>query len=294
MIWIIGNQGMLGKEVSRIFDEAGTAQVGSDREVSILDPAAMQSFAKEYRPAWIVNCSAYTAVDKAEEEQNAAFALNRDGPANIAKVARELDIPLIHISTDYVFDGSSPEPLREDAPTGPQSIYGKSKLAGEEAVRSTLDRHVIIRTAWLYGEFGANFVFTMLKLMSSRETIKVVDDQRGSPTWARELARLIAVIIAADSTAYGTYHFSGEGECSWYGFAREIYRLGREKGMLQSDCEIVPCSSAEFPTPARRPRYSLLSKEKVKRVFGIEIPDWKTSLNEFFERFVSTKNKIAI
>ncbi len=282
MIWIIGNQGMLGKELSRYFDEAGVPHVGSDREVSILDPAALRGFANQHKPDWIVNCSAYTAVDKAEEEESSAFALNRDGPAHIAEAAADLDIPFIHISTDYVFDGNSANPLTEDAPTGPQSVYGRSKLAGEEAVRSVTGRHFIIRTAWLYGEFGSNFVHTMLKLMESREGIKVVDDQQGSPTWARELARLIGVIVSTESTAYGTYHFSGEGECSWYAFAREIYRLGLEMRILASECEILPCSSAEFPTPARRPRYSLLSKEKVKREFGIEIPDWKDSLADFF------------
>ena len=282
MIWIIGNQGMLGKELSRYFDEAGVPHVGSDREVSILDPAALRGFANQHKPDWIVNCSAYTAVDKAEEEESSAFALNRDGPAHIAEAAADLDIPFIHISTDYVFDGNSANPLTEDAPTGPQSVYGRSKLAGEEAVRSVTGRHFIIRTAWLYGEFGSNFVYTMLRLMESRDGIKVVDDQQGSPTWARELARLIGVIVSTESTAYGTYHFSGEGECSWYAFAREIYRLGLEMRILASECEILPCSSAEFPTPARRPRYSLLSKEKVKREFGIEIPDWKDSLADFF------------
>ncbi|WP_319475426.1 dTDP-4-dehydrorhamnose reductase [Marispirochaeta aestuarii] len=282
MIWIIGNQGMLGKELSRYFDKAGLSHVGSDREVSILDPSALGRFANRHTPDWIVNCSAYTAVDKAEEEESSAFALNRDGPANIAEAAADLNVPLIHISTDYVFDGSSAEPLAEDAATGPQSVYGKSKLAGEEAVRKITQRHCIIRTAWLYGEFGSNFVYTMLKLMESRSSIKVVDDQKGSPTWTRELARLIAFIVGSKSTAYGTYHFSGEGECSWYAFAREIYRLGREKGVLTSVCEIIPCLSSEFPTPARRPRYSLLSKEKVKRAFGIEIPDWRDSLADFF------------
>ncbi|WP_319416090.1 dTDP-4-dehydrorhamnose reductase [Marispirochaeta aestuarii] len=282
MIWIIGNQGMLGKELSRYFDEAGLPHVGSDREISILEPSALRNFTKKHRPDWIVNCSAYTAVDKAEEEESAAFALNRDGPANIAEAAADLNVPLIHISTDYVFDGSSAEPLAEDAATGPQSVYGRSKLAGEEAVRKITERHFIMRTAWLYGEFGSNFVYTMLKLMESRDSIKVVDDQKGSPTWARELALLISVIIGSGSTAYGTYHFSGEGECSWYGFAREIYRLGREKGVLTSECEINPCPSSEFPTPARRPRYSLLCKEKVKREYGLEIPDWKDSLAEFF------------
>ena len=273
---------MLGKELSRHCAEAGFSSIGSDREVSILDPAALKAFALRYKPSWIVNCSAYTAVDKAEEEISSAFALNRDGPCHIAGMCRDLNIPLIHISTDYVFDGSSKEPLSEDAATGPQSIYGTSKLEGEEAVRRITDRHFILRTAWLYGELGNNFVYTMLKLMENRDSLKVVDDQWGSPSWARDLAGLIGRIISSNSEAYGTYHFSGEGKCSWYEFAGEIYRLGREQGILMSECKLHPCPSTEFPTPARRPRYSLLSKEKVKHVFNMEIADWKESLRKFF------------
>ncbi len=283
MIWLIGNRGMLGQELSRTFTNAGIDFVGSDREVSILDPEALKQFSDANKPDWIVNCSAYTAVDKAESEEDLAYALNRDGIGNIGWLAAELDIPVIHISTDYVFDGTSKIPLTEDTPTGPVSVYGKSKLAGEEALRSATDKYFIIRTAWLYGQFGPNFVYTMIKLMNGRDTIKVVNDQHGSPTWTGELSALINKIISNDRTEYGIYHFSGNGECSWYDFAGEIYRIGRENGLIESDCEITPCTSDEFPTPAQRPEFSLLSKEKVKSVFTFTPEDWKVTLENFIK-----------
>ena len=252
MIWLIGNKGMLGQELARTFSNNGISHAGSDREVSILKPEELEKFAEKNHPDWIVNCSAYTAVDKAESEEDLAYALNRDGIANIGKLAAELDIPVIHISTDYVFDGTSSTPLKEVTPTGPVSAYGKSKLAGEKALQQVTDRFFIIRTAWLYGQFGPNFVYTMLKLMDSRDSIKVVNDQYGSPTWTGELAGLIAEIIKSESSAYGTYHFSGSGECTWYDFAGEIYSLAKKEGLINSDCAVSPCTSDEFPTPASR------------------------------------------
>ena len=166
-------------------------------------------------------------MDKAESEESLAYALNRDGIANIAAVAAERNIPLIHISTDYVFDGSSTVPLIEDAPVGPVSVYGKSKLAGEEALKAATDKFFILRTAWLYGQYGPNFVYTMIKLMNSRDSIKVVNDQHGSPTWTGELSDLIKTIIDTQSKAYGVYHFSGGGECTWFEFAKAIYERNR-------------------------------------------------------------------
>ncbi|MCK4543132.1 MAG: dTDP-4-dehydrorhamnose reductase [Spirochaetales bacterium] len=283
MIWIIGDKGMLGREVSKALQEADIPSTGTDREVSILEPEALRAYAKGCKPDWIINCSAYTAVDKAEDEKEAAFAINKTGVANIAALASELDIPLIHISTDYVFDGSSSEPLTEEAPAGPTGVYGASKLAGEEKIRKICSKHFIIRTAWLYGQYGPNFVYTMLKLMNKLDTLKVVDDQHGSPTWTKDITGLICTIIESDNMTYGTYHLSGEGECTWFEFAREIFRLGRENGLITSDCTLNPCSSEEFPTPAKRPAYSLLSKEKVKRNFQYSVPDWKESIEQFLD-----------
>jgi dTDP-4-dehydrorhamnose reductase len=290
MIWIIGNQGMLGQELFRLLEEKQLNFIGSDREVDILDQDALSAFSDANTPDCIINCSAFTAVDRAEDESEAAYAINHQGVENIAKLAAERGIPLIHISTDYVFDGTSQSPLDESAPTSPQSVYGSSKLAGEEAIRKHNPRHMIIRTAWLYGEFGPNFVYTMLKLMNSHESIKVVNDQIGSPTWARDLAGLIRRILSSGTDNYGTYHFSGEGECSWYDFAREIYRIGREKGLIDSQCTIEPCSSDEFPAKAPRPAYSLLSKEKVKRVFHYQPQHWQHSLEQFLHS-ISTKEE---
>jgi len=283
MIWIIGSNGMLGRELSALLEEKNLTFTGTDREVSILDPSALKEFAENAEPSWIVNCSGYTAVDRAESDKEAAFAINAQGVKNIASLALELDIPLIHISTDYVFDGTSRIPLTEDAPVSPVSVYGESKLSGENAIRKIHKKHFIIRTAWLYGQYGPNFVYTMIKLMNAKESIKVVDDQHGSPTWAKDLAGLMFTIISAESETYGTYHFSGEGECTWYTFARSIYEFGKEKNLITSDCTIEPCSSSEFPTPAKRPEYSLLSKEKVKKTFGFPFPDWEDSLVRFMD-----------
>lgn len=281
MIWLIGNKGMLGTELSKHLEEEKIDFIGSDREVSILEPPSLGGFANTHKPSLIINCSAYTAVDKAEEDKDAAYAINQTGVANIARLAAARDIPLIHISTDYVFDGTSSIPLKEDAPTGPEGVYGMSKLAGEEEIRKIAPKHFIIRTAWLYGQYGPNFVYTMMKLMNKLEAIKVVNDQKGSPTWTRDLTGLIVSILKQRSDAYGTYHLSGEGECTWFGFAREIYKMAREKGLVTRDCAVNPCTSSEFPTPAKRPAYSLMSKEKVKSVLGYGVRAWTQSLEMF-------------
>ena len=283
MIWIIGNKGMLGQDVSHYCNKVGLPYIGSDSEVSILSPATLREFVERNSPSWIVNCSGYTAVDKAETEKELAYALNRDGVLNISTIAKQFDIPLIHMSTDYVFDGDSETPLSESSTTCPVSIYGKSKLAGEEAIRDIVESHFIIRTAWLYGEYGPNFVSTMLKLMNERDSIKVVHDQHGSPTWTVELVKLIMKIIMSESQSYGTYHFSGEGHCTWYDFANMIYQFGRELGILHSHCKVMPCSSDEYPTAAQRPKYSLMSKKKVKEVFSLDIPNWKISLKSYMQ-----------
>ena len=292
MIWIIGSDGMLGNELCEIFKESNVPFVGTDKEVSILESDALSHFAFEHKPDWIVNCSGYTAVDKAETDRNTAFAINAEGVKNIAFVAKELDVPLVHISTDYVFDGTSRTPLSEDAPVSPPGVYGKSKLAGENGIRKLHNKYFIIRTSWLYGQYGPNFIYTMLKLMNSRDSIKVVNDQHGSPTWTRNLAEFILHLAVSNSQSFGTYHFSGEGECTWYEFANEIYKKGRDLGLIQSQCTINPCASSEFLTPAIRPLYSLLSKEKVKKTFSINIPTWEESLNKYFFSLSGLFNRV--
>jgi len=288
MIWIIGSNGMLGQELCLTLEKADLKYVGTDKEVDILNPIALAEKAKEISPDWIVNCSAYTAVDQAEDDSEMAYKINRDGVRNIAELANSLDIPIIHISTDYVFDGTSDTPLSEDAPTGPMGIYGASKLAGEDVLQKTCIKYFIIRTAWLYGQYGPNFVYTMLKLMNKLDSIKVIDDQIGSPSRTAELAELIKTVIGSGSEDYGIYHFSGEGQCSWFDFAREIYRLGRLEGLIQSECNVNSCGSEEYPTKAERPAFSLLSKDKIGNVFSFKSKDWKTSLKRFIENLTDS------
>jgi dTDP-4-dehydrorhamnose reductase len=287
MIWLIGNLGMLGQDLALQLKELNLSFIGSDREVSILDTEALKTFAESHKPSWIINCSAYTAVDKAEDDKETAYALNQKGVSNIASLAASLDIPLIHISTDYVFDGTSATPLDENSSTGPVGVYGASKLAGEEEVRKICSKYFIIRTAWLYGQYGPNFVYTMIKLMNKLDSLKVVDDQVGSPTWTRDITGLIGKVIQSESEAYGTYHLSGEGECSWFGFADSIFTLGKEKGLITSECSLTPCTSDEFPSPTKRPAYSLMSKEKVKKVFSYTVPRWEDSLKSFIKGITS-------
>ena len=283
MIWVIGSKGMLGQELSLALDKAGLAFVGTDKEVDILSPLALSEKANEISPDWIINCSAYTAVDQAEDDEDLVFKINKDGVGNLAKLASELDIPIVHFSTDYIFDGSSNIPLGEEASTSPIGVYGKSKLAGEEALQRIHKKFFIIRTAWLYGQFGPNFVYTMIKLMNRLDTIKVVEDQVGSPTWTVDLAGLIIRIIQSDNSSYGIYHYSGEGECSWYEFAETIYNQGRDAGLISNNCEVKSCLSEEFPTKTKRPAYSLLSKDKILSFFPDSVPLWQDSLTSFLK-----------
>jgi dTDP-4-dehydrorhamnose reductase len=286
MIWIIGNKGMLGQELSGLLTAQGIEQVGSDREVSILDPEALAGFANAVqsegrRLSAIVNCAAYTAVDKAEDEPERAHALNAVGPEHIARLAQRLGARFLHISTDYVFDGKASRPYREDDPTGPTGVYGKTKEEGEKRVIAACPKAIIIRTAWLYGRHGPNFVYTMVRLMRERTDLGVVADQRGTPTWAYDLAGAISTILRAAAPEPGIYHFTNEGETTWYAFACEIYRQARALGLLDHDVTIRPLTTDQYPTKATRPAYSVLSKEKIKRTFGLSIPDWRHSLMKF-------------
>jgi dTDP-4-dehydrorhamnose reductase len=273
---------MLGTELALALEAARLEHVGSDRELSILDLRALEAFARKRKPDWIVNCAAYTAVEKAESEVELCSRLNAEGPENLARVAASLGAGLLQLSTDYVFDGTGSRPYREEDPVAPIGVYGRTKAEGEARLRAVCENHVILRTAWLYGEYGPNFVYTMLKLMRSKESIGVVADQRGSPTWAADLAACILKIVGAPNRRHGTFHFTNEGETSWHEFALEIHRLGRAYGILDRDCVVEALTTAQYPTRVRRPAYSVLSKEAIKAAFGIAIPDWRTSLEKFF------------
>ncbi|MDR2070540.1 MAG: dTDP-4-dehydrorhamnose reductase [Treponema sp.] len=297
MLWLIGNKGMLGTELSLVLEKRGVSFTGTDREVDIADPAALASFAetccRKEALTWIVNCAAYTAVDKAEDDQDFCRRLNVEGPGNIARIAQSTGARLIHISTDYVFDGrgiqegGSFRPYRETDETSPVGVYGLTKRDGEQAVLENNPRSCIVRTAWLYGRHGGNFVHTMLRLMNERDEVKVVNDQRGSPTWAQDLAETLAAIVAAETqdrqVPWGIYHYTNEGSITWFDFAREIYNQGRRFGLIKSDCAVRPCTSAEFPAKVTRPAYSVLDKTKIRAALGIGIPAWDESLVRYLE-----------
>lgn len=284
MIWLIGNKGMLGQELAEAFERAKIDFVGTDREVSILDPAALASFATGKSISWIINCAAYTAVDKAEDEIELCTMLNVDGPRNIAKLAESICASMLHISTDYVFSGEGTRPYREDDPVGPTGVYGRTKADGEKAVLEACSRSVVVRTAWLYGKHGPNFVSTMLRLMRERDAIGVVADQKGSPTWARDLAMAIVSIVSSPAPVFGVFHFSNAGDISWYDFALAIKEEANACGLLDKDCQVKALTTDQYPTKAKRPGYSVLSKEKIKATYRAMIPDWRESLKAYIAR----------
>ncbi len=285
MIWLIGNKGMLGNEVEKLLEERGLTYWASDKEVDISDYKALEKFGKDKKIKWVINCAGYTKVDKAEEQRDMAFKINRDGVRNLALFSNKRQIKLIHISTDYVFDGWQEASFvySEDDKTNPINIYGKSKLAGEEEIKNILVKYFIIRTAWLYGLQGNNFVYTMLRLFKERDVVKVVKDQWGSPTYTVDLAGAILKIIEDDSVSYGIYHFTNEGMTNWYEFARTIYKKAKRLGLIEDNkkVEIQPIKTEDYPTAAKRPRYSVLSKEKIKREFSLKIKDWDKALEDF-------------
>jgi dTDP-4-dehydrorhamnose reductase len=300
MIWLIGSKGMLGTELSLALERQGLAFTGTDRNIDITNNAALDEFAEEIRHdpngpglRWIINCAAYTAVDKAEDDTESCRRLNVQGAGNVAKTAARLNARLIHLSTDYVFDGNGIKedgklrPYRENDQTNPTGVYGLTKSDGEKAVFKENAASYIIRTAWLYGEYGNNFVHTMLRLMQEKDTIAVVNDQRGSPTWAHDLTETIIMFIKAFDNGrdipFGIYNFTNEGDISWYDFAREIYAQSRERGIVTRDCTVQPCTSAVFPAKVKRPAYSVLDKTKIKTVLGLTIPPWDASLIKFLD-----------
>lgn len=278
MIWLIGDKGMLGAELSQVLSAAGLPFVGTDREVSILESEALRRFASGRATTWIINCAAYTAVDRAEEEPELCARLNAEGPEKLGRLAASLGARVLHLSTDYVFDGNGTRPYLESDPVSPIGVYGKTKAEGEARLLAAAPDSIVLRTSWLYGRQGPNFVDTMLRLMGERERLGVVADQEGSPTWARDLSLAIADILKAEAAPGGVYHYTNSGETSWHGFALAIEREGRAAGLLARPCLVEPLTTAQYPTKAHRPAYSVLSKEKIKKTFGLSIPAWEESL----------------
>jgi len=283
---------MLGTELSLLLNKIGYSFIGTDCEVDITNHVALEKLIqtqqdKKQSIDWIINCAAYTAVDKAEDDFDNCRHLNTLGAGNIAACAKNIGAHLIHISTDYVFNGQGNRPYTEEDATDPIGVYGLTKRDGEIKVFEENKNTYIIRTAWLYGKYGNNFVHTMLRLMKERDKVKVVNDQKGSPTWAFDLAEVIIAFIKAGQVGkdvpYGIYHFTNEGEISWFDFAGEIYNQGRALGILTKDCDVISCTSSEFPAKVKRPAYSVLDKRKIKTALKINIPTWEKSLEEFLQ-----------
>jgi dTDP-4-dehydrorhamnose reductase len=273
-ILVFGANGQLGTCLKSVAETQGINNIIFPVEGSadILDPGALSSVFETEQPEYVINCAAYTLVDKAEDEQALAAAVNCEGAGNLAVLCQKYHATLIHISTDFVFDGSVPKLLNEFDPTNPISVYGLTKLQGEQVIVSNLEAHYILRTSWLYSEHGNNFVKTMLKLGAERDELKVIADQVGTPTYAIDLAEAIFAIIASGNKAFGTYHYSNEGVTSWYDFAKAIFDLSN------TSVKLFPIPTSEFPTKATRPAFSVMNKQKFKTTFNMEIPYWRDSL----------------
>ena len=282
-----GALGQLGREISKLADSTEHTYIYTDvrahegvAELDVTDAEAVNAAVQGVDV--IVNCAAYTDVNKAESDAEAAHKVNAISPAVLAEAAKAAGAMLIHVSTDYVFDGQANVPYREDAARNPLGVYGRTKMEGEDAIVKSGCRHLIFRTSWLYSNTGKNFFLTMSELTASKPELKVVVDQVGTPTYAYDLAYLITYIIEENLLdRNGVYNYSDEGVCSWFDFATEICSL------LGHTCRIVPCRSEEYPTPAERPHYSVLDKSKVKRDFGIEIPYWRHSLAMAVQEYIS-------
>jgi len=286
---VIGENGQLGWEICRKGKNQGIDMSGLDLpDFDVTKPSKVKKAVHQAGVSLVINASAYTAVDTAESEPEVAFAVNRDGPAYLADSCAEIGIPLIHISTDYVFDGSKKSPYLETEPVSPLGIYGKSKAAGETEIRNTLKKHIIVRTAWLYGLHGKNFTKTMLRLGKENEVLSVVADQYGCPTYAADLADAILAIATQISeqhdVIWGTYHYCGKGVTSWHGFAQAIFDLANKYDTFQVK-KVVPITTTEYPTPAKRPANSGMDCSLITKNFGISLRPWQESIADMVHRY---------
>jgi len=281
MIWLTGNKGMLGSEIEVLLKKNNMEYIASDAEVDITEISKVEEFIDSKNVEWIINSAAYTDVDGAEKEVEKAFLINSQGVKNLARVSEKNKIKLLHFSTDYIFDGNGNAPYKEEDTPNPGNVYGRSKLEGEIFLREILKEYFIIRTAWLYGENGKNFVHAILRLSKERDKIKVVDDQYGSPTYTLDLAEVAVNIVNGNYKDYGVYNFTNEGATTWYEFARKIYSISKSIGLINREVEFVPVKTESYPTPAKRPLYSVLSGQKIKALTGLEIRQWEDGLKEF-------------
>ena len=284
-ILITGSNGQLGNELKAESQKLKANWYFTDKNtLDITNFEAVEKYCEEKKITHIINCAAYTAVDKAEKDNINADKINHLAVKNLAIIAKRSNIILIHISTDYVFDGTNYIPYKENDKTNPQNVYGKTKLDGELAFKQSGAKGIIIRTSWVYSSYGNNFVKTMLRLSQIKDKLGIIFDQIGTPTYAKDLANTIIEILNTqklDLLYAEIYHYSNEGVCSWYDFAKEIFSLSN------IDIEINPIETKEYPTPAKRPNYSILNKSKIKQEFNINIPHWKDSLKEMLKRYLN-------
>ena len=273
-VLVFGASGQLGSCLLRIAKEKNINNVFFPEESSanILDNDGIETLFAQYEPTYCINCAAYTAVDKAEDDVSLARKINKDGAANLAAICKKYGAILIHVSTDFVFEGNNPHLLTENDVAKPVNIYGLTKLEGEQAITDTIDKYYILRTSWLYSEYGNNFVKTMQKLGSERDELKVIADQVGTPTYGVDLAETIFHIIISGKQEYGIYHYSNEGVASWYDFAKAIFELS------EINVDLLPIKTSDYVTRATRPAFSVMDKTKIKSTFGLEIPYWRDSL----------------
>ena len=290
-VLVFGAGGQVGRELTQRPAPPGFTMVGlGHADADIADRGAVARAVRQHRPDVIINAAAYTAVDKAESEPDRAFAVNEAGARHLADAAQEAGAALVHFSTDYVFDGRKATPYAEDDPVAPASVYGRSKEAGERAVRETTPRHVIVRTAWVYAAHGHNFLRTMLRLARERDLVRVVADQHGTPTAASDLAEATFAILAKlqdEDARFGTFHLTNSGRTTWHGFAEAIFAgLARRGGRAP---RLDAIATADYPTPARRPAMSVLDCAKIERVFGIRLRPWEEALNDTMETLLAAE-----
>jgi dTDP-4-dehydrorhamnose reductase len=303
-ILLTGKNGQVGRHLLHLLPRLGEVVAFDRQQLDVAKPEDIRRSIREMRPNLIVNAAAYTAVDQAEKEEVLARAVNADAPALIAEEGKKIGASLVHYSTDYIFDGLKNSPYEETDSPRPVSVYGKTKLAGELAIRDSGIPHLIFRTAWVFSTRGRNFLLTILRLASQREELKVVNDQTGAPTWCREIAsattEILASLAARDESVFsladasGTYHMTARGVATWYDFAQGIlerasrvspstpWLAAATNGRPLLARRVIPITTAEYPTPARRPAYSVLSNSHLSKTFGIQLPDWHTSLDEVF------------
>ncbi len=287
---VTGAQGQVGAELIRRGQGLGFEMIpASHADLDITSEGAISAFLGSHSPDMVINGAAYTAVDKAETDDDNAHAINTQGVAHLAQVCRKQNIPLLHISTDYVFDGQSSNPYQEDDKPNPQGVYGVSKLAGDIAVVQTMEKYIILRVAWVFGACGQNFVRTMLRLGAEHDALRVVADQLGGPTWAGDIAKTLLIIARrydeGESIPWGTYHYTGVPVVSWFDFAQAIFTEAVNLGMLEHSPEISPITTAEYPTPAKRPQNSVLNCYKIQQNLGIKQPDWHIGLQKTLQEW---------